>query len=136
MRSRRMRPSLGTVCGIALPFHVMNPEKPTHAANTPASAPRRQVPHEQIAARAEKLWRERSCPAGSDDAIWLEAESQLQAEAEAQPVAGTPSRQYTDEPAIPTRSNTKSRDPSDAAAQTRSPTEGRSRPPKKQLRSQ
>lgn len=104
----------------------MNPSKPVHAENTPTTQPRRQVPHEQIAARAEKLWRDRNCPAGSDEAIWLEAESQLQAEAESRPVAGTPSRPYVDEPAKQLKSRTKSRDPAESAAQTRMPTEGKS----------
>jgi hypothetical protein len=98
------------------------------AMNAHSSNPqpaRRQVPREEIARRAEKIWRDRNCPAGSDDAIWLEAESQLQAEAESRPVSGTPSRPYTDEPATPVRSQTKSRDPAESAAQTRSPTEGK-----------
>jgi hypothetical protein len=30
--------------------------------------------HEEIATRAETLWRERGCPLGSDDELWLEAE--------------------------------------------------------------
>ena len=102
----------------------MEPNKPVQAANHPTRTerPRRDIPHEQIAARAEKIWRERNCPAGSDEAIWLEAESQLQGQAEAKPVAGTPSRPYVDEPAKPMRSQTKSRDPADAGAQTRSAT--------------
>jgi hypothetical protein len=94
-----------------------------HSSN-PQQA-RRQVPHEEIKRRAEKIWRDRNCPAGNDDAIWLEAESQLQAEAESRPVSGTPSRPYTDEPAKPVRSQTKSRDPAESAAQTRSATEGK-----------
>lgn len=107
----------------------MSPDKPVHAENipTPTERPRRQFPHEEIARRAEKLWHERNRPSGSDEAIWLEAESQLQAEAESRPVAGTESRPYVNEPAQPVRSQTKSRDPSDAAAQTRSPTEQKSK---------
>lgn len=99
----------------------MNPDKPVHAANHPTSSdhPRRKVAHEAISRRAEQLWRDRGSPSGQDEAIWLEAESQLQAEAESQPVAGTESRPYTDEPATPVRRQTKSRDPSDQAAQTR-----------------
>jgi hypothetical protein len=114
----------------------MNPDKPVHAANTPTERPRQQIPHEQIARRAEQLWRERSCPAGSDEAIWLEAESQLQAEAEARPVSGTESRPYIDEPAKPIRSRTKSRDPADAAAQPRSATEGKAKQSAGKLRNQ
>ncbi len=114
----------------------MNSDKPVHAANVPTEQPRQQIPHEQIAARAEKLWRDRNCPAGSDEAIWLEAESQLQGEAESRPVAGTPSRPYIDEPGAQIRSRTKVQDPSEAAAQTRSPTEGKSRKTKNQLRNQ
>jgi hypothetical protein len=114
----------------------MNPDKPVRANNIPTSQPRRQIPHEQIAARAEKLWRQRNCPAGSDDAIWLEAESQLQAEAEARPVAGTESRPYVDEPAKQLRSRTKVQDPADAAAQTRSATDAKSRKSAGKLRNQ
>jgi hypothetical protein len=33
--------------------------------------------HEEIATRAEALWREKGCPQGCDDEIWLEAERQL-----------------------------------------------------------
>jgi len=109
--------------------------KNTNAANSPATA-RRLVPHEAIARRAEKLWRERNCPAGSDEAIWLEAESQLQGEAESKPVAGTPSRPYTDEPAQNLRSQTKSRDPADQAAQLRSGTAAKSGPSTGKLRNQ
>lgn len=112
----------------------MNPDKPVQANNVPTPEPRRQIPREQIAARAEKLWQERSCPAGSDEAIWLEAESQLQAEAEARPVAGTPSRPYVDEPGIQTRSRTKVQDPSEAAVQPRRATEPRKSA--KQIRTQ
>jgi hypothetical protein len=102
--------------------------KPASAPNTPTQQPRRQIPREEIACRAERLWHERGCPGDSDDAIWLEAESQLQAEAEAQPVSGTESRPYTDEPGTPVRTNTKSRDPAEAAAQTRSAKPRRGQP--------
>src|SRR4051812_32822728 len=100
----------------------MNPDKPVQAKNvpTPTERPRRQFLHEEIARRAEKIWHERNRPSGSDQAIWLEAESQLQAEAESKPVAGTASRPYVDEPAKPVRAQTKGRDPAEAAAQTRS----------------
>jgi hypothetical protein len=33
--------------------------------------------HDEIAARAEELWRERGCPHGQSTEIWLEAEQQL-----------------------------------------------------------
>lgn len=36
--------------------------------------------HDQIAARAEVLWREKGCPQGRDKEVWLEAERQLRAE--------------------------------------------------------
>lgn len=116
----------------------MNPDKPVHAANVPSPSerPRRQVAREDIVRRAEQLWRERGQPSGSDDAIWLEAESQLQAEAESRPVAGTESRPYVQEPAKPVRPQTKSRDPSDAAAQTRSATDAKSKQSAGKLRNQ
>ena len=116
----------------------MNPEKPVHAANvpTPTERPRRQVLHEEIARRAKRLWEERGQPGGMDDAIWLEAESQLQAEAESRPVSGTESRPYVDEPAQRVRPQTKSRDPSHAAAQTRSPTESKSKQSAGKIRNQ
>jgi hypothetical protein len=117
------------------PF-IMSPNKSVQADNTHTTQPRRQIPHEQIAARAEKLWRDRDCPAGSDEAIWLEAESQLQGEAESRPVAGTPSRPYIDEPAKPVRTRTKGRDPSEAAVQTRSGTESKAKKTGGQLRNQ
>ena len=110
----------------------MNPDKPVHAENVPSStrSARRQVPHEEIALLAERIWNERNRPQGSDDAIWLEAESRLQAEAEAKPVSGTESRPYTDEPATPVRPQTKSRDPAEASAQTRSATKAKAPPGK------
>jgi hypothetical protein len=42
----------------------------------PASGPT----HEQIAQRAEAIWRKRGCPAGQDAQNWHEAEAQLRAE--------------------------------------------------------
>ena len=119
----------------------MHPEnKPVHAANVPTPTPtdfsRGQIPHDQIAQRAEKLWRERNQPSGRDEAIWLEAEAQLKAEAESRPVAGTDSRPYVDEPGQPLRASTKSRDPADAAVQTRSPTENQAKPKGPRIRNQ
>lgn len=105
----------------------MNSHAPTPVQNhpTPTERPRRQVSHDDIARRAEQLWHERNRPADQDEKIWLEAESELQAKAESRPVSGTPSRPYQDEPATPVRSGTKSSDPSEAGAQTRSATENK-----------
>jgi hypothetical protein len=116
----------------------MNPDKPVHARNvpTPTERPRRQIIHEEIARRAKQLWQDRGEPSGSDEAIWLEAESQLQAEAESRPVSGTESRPYVDEPAKPVRSQSKSRDPSEAGAQTRSATDAKSKQSAGKIRNQ
>lgn len=116
----------------------MPDDKPVHAHNvpTPTGPQGSPVPHEEIARRAEKLWRDRSCPAGSDEAIWLEAESQLKGEAESRPVSGTESRPYVDEPGQPLRSRTKTQDPADAGAQTRSATENKTRFNARKLRNQ
>ena len=116
----------------------MSPDKPVQARNVPTRTEdsRRQFPHEEIARRAEKIWHDRNRPSGSDEAIWLEAESQLQAEAESRPVAGTESRPYENEPAKPVRAQSKSRDPSDSAAQTRSPTDPKSKRTAGKLRNQ
>jgi len=112
----------------------MNPDKPVHANNVPTPSPRQPFSHDDIKRRAESLWRDRGQPSGQDDAIWLEAESQLLAEAESRPVSGTPSRPYVDEPATQLRSRTKVQDPAESAVQTRSAT----KPPKKstQVRTQ
>lgn len=116
----------------------MNPDKPVHARNvpTPTDRLRSSVPREEIARAAAKLWQDRSCPTGCDDAIWLEAESKLQAAAESKPVSGTPSRPLASEPAQPVRANTKSRDPADSAAQTRSATDAKSKQSAGKLRNQ
>ena len=37
------------------------------------------VTHEEISRRAYELWKEQGCPAHCDQAIWLEAEAELQA---------------------------------------------------------
>jgi hypothetical protein len=117
---------------------AMNTDKPVHATNvpTPTHPPRRQFLHEEIARRAEQIWNDRNRPTGSDEPIWFEAENQLQAEAESRPVSGTESRPYVSEPARPVRSQTKGRDPSDAAAQTRSPTESKSKQSAGKIRNQ
>ena len=116
----------------------MNPDKPVHAHNvpTPTERPRRQIPHEEIVRRAEKIWNDRSRPSGQDEAIWLEAESQLQSEAESRPVSGTESRPYVDEPATRVRPQTKSRDPAESGAQTRSATDSKSKQNAGKLRTQ
>lgn len=114
----------------------MNPDKPVQANNvpTPTNRPRRQISHEQIVERAEKLWRDRGSPSGQDEAIWLEAESQLQSEAEAKPVAGTPARATTTEAAPPVARPTKSRDASDTPATA--PTQTKTKPAPGKLRNQ
>ena len=38
-------------------------------------------PHEQIAVRAELLWKAKGSPSGRDEEFWLEAERQLSTEA-------------------------------------------------------
>jgi hypothetical protein len=116
----------------------MNSDKPVHAANVPSPSgrPHPQVPHAEIVRRAEQLWHERGRPGGQDEAIWLEAESQLKGEAESRPVSGTPSRPYADEPAQPVRAKTKSRDPADTAAQTRSATDAKAKRSAGKLRNQ
>ena len=116
---------------------AMNADKPVHADNvpTPTGPFRGQVPPEEIARHAEKLLQERDRPNGSDEAR-QETESQLNGEAESRPVSGTASRPYVKEPAQPIRSKTKSRDSADAAVQTRSATEGKSKQSAGKLRNQ
>jgi hypothetical protein len=36
--------------------------------------------HKQIEEQAKAIWRQRGCPVGQDDKIWLEAEAQLKKE--------------------------------------------------------
>jgi hypothetical protein len=118
----------------------MNPDKPVQAHNVPTHTEgdysRGQVSHEQIARRAEQLWRERGQPSGRDEQIWFEAEAALKAEAESRPVAGTDSRPFVDEPARQMRSRTKVQDPSESAVQTRSATEAKAKKSAGHLRSQ
>lgn len=114
----------------------MNPDKPVHANNVPTPQPRQAYAHEEVKRRAEQVWRERGQPSGQDEAIWLEAESQLLAEAETKPVAGTPSRPYVDEPGTPVRTRTKVQDPTEAAVQTRHAADGQAKTKKKVLRNQ
>lgn len=116
----------------------MPSDKPVHANNVPtptgADYSRGQVTQDQIARRAEKLWRDRNQPSGQDEAIWFEAEAQLKAEAESQPVAGTDSRPYVDEPGKQLTSRTKVQDPSESAVQPRSATEGKTKSKAPKLR--
>ena len=116
----------------------MNPEKPAQAANvpTPTERPRRQVPREDIMRRAEQIWRDRNQPSGTDEAIWLEAESQLQAEAESRPVSGTDAQPHVDEAAKPVHSQTKSRDPAEAGAQPRPASDAKSKQRAGKIRNQ
>jgi hypothetical protein len=118
----------------------MNPDKTVRARNVPTNTQpdnsRGQVSHEQIAQRARQLWQQRNSPSGQDEAIWLEAETQLKAEIESRPVSGTESRPYMDEPAQPLRSRTKVQDPSESAAQTRSATDAKSKQSAEKLRNQ
>jgi hypothetical protein len=46
---------------------------PDSVSVTPPPSPTR----EEIAKRAEALWRQRGCPENRDDQLWLEAERQL-----------------------------------------------------------
>ena len=49
-----------------------------NAVETPSSGNARLTPsHEEIAIRAEALWREMGCPQGCDKQIWLAAERRL-----------------------------------------------------------
>jgi hypothetical protein len=48
------------------------------ASNNPSAKKSPARPsHEEISRRARQIWESRGQPAGQDDAIWLEAESQL-----------------------------------------------------------
>ena len=111
----------------------MNPDKPVGANNVPtptnADYSRGQVSHDQIAQRAQKLWRDRNQPSGDDERIWFEAEAQLKAEAESKPVSGTDARPLTNEPATQLKSRTKVQDPADSAVQTQSRGKDRTTPP-------
>lgn len=50
-----------------------------HSSNPFSPAGENLLTHEAIAARARELWHEQGCPTGCDEAIWLEAEAELQA---------------------------------------------------------
>jgi hypothetical protein len=51
----------------------MNKREAQRSTAKPASGPS----HDEIAARAESLWRQKGCPEGQSTEIWLEAEQQL-----------------------------------------------------------
>jgi hypothetical protein len=53
---------------------VERPGKSRRATHVPAPT------HEQIAQRAQEIWRQRGCPHGQDKQHWLEAEEQLKRE--------------------------------------------------------
>lgn len=118
----------------------MKGNKPVEAANVPTpvggTISRGQVSHDEIARRAANLWRERGYPAGQDNAIWLDAEAELKAAADSKPVSGTAARPYVDEPAQPVRARSRSKDPAEGAAQTRSATDSRVTSPPGTLRNQ
>jgi hypothetical protein len=50
--------------------------------STTSSNPETKPTHEQIAKRAEMLWKEKGSPSGQDETFWLEAERQLTVEAQ------------------------------------------------------
>jgi hypothetical protein len=55
------------------------PADPSPAAKAQIKKPGKVAPpsHKDIAAQAARIWREKGCPKGRDDEIWLEAERQL-----------------------------------------------------------
>jgi hypothetical protein len=105
----------------------MSSDKPVHANNVPTPTTsdysRGQVAPEQVDRRAGERRRQGEQSGGSEAANRFQAEAELKAKAESQPVAGTESRPYVDEPGKQLRSRTKTQDPSDAAVQPRSDTE-------------
>ena len=51
------------------------------SASRPAAQRRRaKLTHQQIAQRAQAIWKAKGCPTGQDEKNWLEAETQLKAE--------------------------------------------------------
>ena len=50
------------------------------SSGSTSARPTKGPTHEQIAQRAEAIWRKRGRPAGQDEQNWLEAEAQLRAE--------------------------------------------------------
>lgn len=96
----------------------MESDKPTRAANVPTATgtgfSRGQVAHEQIARRAEQLWRERGSPQGQDETIWLEAEAELKAKSESKPVSGTAAQPSNPTPAPEAGTRSKTRDAAEA----------------------
>jgi hypothetical protein len=51
-----------------------NTAKPTSAKPTTSAL---RFSHEEISGKAQALWRQKGCPDGQDDLIWLEAEKAL-----------------------------------------------------------
>lgn len=83
--------------------------------------------HEQIASRAEVLWKAKGSPAGRDEEIWLEAERQLYDEAReivGDPHASPVSSLSSEEPAMPS-------DTAQATARKASASENMTTPPAK-----
>ena len=54
-----------------------NPSRKQSAPSPKQSAAAPRPSHDAISQRARELWQSRGQPSGQDDAIWLEAESQL-----------------------------------------------------------
>lgn len=64
--------------GKAAPSGNTNSKKPPQTKSTPRPAVT--LTYEQIAQRAEHIWRQEGCLPGRDDQNWREAEAQLKAE--------------------------------------------------------
>jgi len=56
------------------------PRQSKQTAKAKANKPKPTVSYEQIAQRAEAIWRQRGCTAGQDEQNWHEAEAQLKRE--------------------------------------------------------
>jgi hypothetical protein len=69
----------GKVVPLGTTKKSQSPAVTTGAAST-SSRPANGPTHEQIAQRAEAIWRKRGCPLGQDAQHWHEAEAQLRAE--------------------------------------------------------
>ncbi|PTY08514.1 hypothetical protein DB347_02730 [Opitutaceae bacterium EW11] len=83
--------------------------------------------HEQIASRAEVLWKAKGSPAGRDEEIWLEAERQLYDEAReivGDPHSSPASSLSSEEPAMPSA-------PAKVSVQKASASENMTTPPAK-----
>lgn len=55
----------------------MSKKKPSIETPVYSTGPRMVPTHREITAEAEVLWRQRGCPNGADEEIWLLAERQL-----------------------------------------------------------